>query len=167
MSDSSRPHGLYSPWNTPVQNTGVGSLSLLQDIFPPKDQTQVTHIVGIFLITWATGKPSKIWLHNLQRTGETHFSVQWLSRVSLRSCGLQHVRLPCSSPTPGAFSNSCPLSHWCHTTISSSVIHFSCLQSLPASVSFPKSQFFPLDGQSIGASVSASVLPMNIQNDFL
>ena len=79
--------------------------------------------------------------------------------------GLQHARLPCPSPTPGACSNSCPLSRWCHPIISFSVIPFSsCLQSFPASGPFPKSQLFTLGGQSIGAS--ASVLPMNIQDWF-
>ena len=83
---------------------------------------------------------------------------------SLWPHGLQHTRLPCSSPTPGACSNSCPSSPWCHPTSSSSVIlFFSCLQSFPASGSFPMSQFFSLGGQSIGVSASASVLPMNIQ----
>ena len=77
--------------------------------------------------------------------------------------GLQHTRLPCPSPTPGAYSNSCPLSRWCHPTTSSSVIPFSCLQSFPASGSFPMSQFFASSGQSIGVSASALVLPMNIQ----
>ena len=80
----------------------------------------------------------------------------------LRSHGLQHARLPCPSPTPEAYSNSCPSSQWCHPTISSSVIPFSsCLQSFPASGSFPMSQFFASGGHSIVAS--ASVLPMNIQ----
>ena len=74
------------------------------------------------------------------------------------------ARLPCPSPTPRACSNSCPLNQWCHPTISSSVIPFSsCLQSFPALVSFPMSQFFASGGQSIGASTSSSVLPMNIQ----
>ena len=78
--------------------------------------------------------------------------------------GLQHIRLPCPSPTPGACSNSCPLSWWCHPTISSSVIPFSSsLQSFPASGSFPKGQFFGLGDQSIGVSPLPSVLPMNIQ----
>ena len=82
---------------------------------------------------------------------------------SLWPCGPQHASLPCPSPTPGACSDSCPLSQWCHPTISSSVIPFSsCLQSFPASASFPMSQFFPSGGQSIGASV----LPMNIQDWF-
>ena len=86
---------------------------------------------------------------------------------SLRPHGLQHIRLPCPSPTPGACSNSCPSSQWCQPSISSSVIPFSsCLQSFPASGSFPVSQFFSSGGQSIGASASASVLPMNIQDWF-
>ena len=80
-------------------------------------------------------------------------------------CGLQHTRTPCPSPTPGAYSDSCPLSWWCHPTISSSVVLFSsCLQSFPASGSFPMSQQFASGGWSIGAS--ASVLPMNIQDWF-
>ena len=86
---------------------------------------------------------------------------------SLWPYGLQHARPPCPSPTPGVYSNSCPLSRWCHPTISSSVIPFSSrLQSFPASGSLPMSQFFTSGGQSIGASASASVLPMNIQDWF-
>ena len=86
---------------------------------------------------------------------------------SLRSHWLQHARLPCPSPTPRAYSNSCPSSRWCHPTISSSVVSFSsCLQSFPASGSFPVSQFFTSGGQSIRVSASASVLPMNIQDWF-
>ena len=86
---------------------------------------------------------------------------------SLRPHGLQHTRLPCPSLSPGAYSNSCPLSRWYHPTISSSVTHFSsCLQSFPASRSFLTSQFFESGGQSIGASALASVLPMNIQDWF-
>ena len=81
--------------------------------------------------------------------------------------GLQLIRLPCPSPTSGVYSNSCPKSQWCHPTISSSVIPFSsCLQSFPASGSFPMSQFFAPCGQSIGISTSASVLPVNIQDWF-
>ena len=86
---------------------------------------------------------------------------------SLHPRGLQHARLPCPSPTPGANSHSCPSSQWCHPNISSSVIPFSsCLQSFPASRSFPKSQFFASGGQSIGISASVSVLPRNFQNWF-
>ena len=99
------------------------------------------------------------------------FSVQFSSVTqlcpTLWSCGLQHARPPCPSPIPGAHSNSCPLSRWCHPTISSSVIPFSSrLQSFPASGSFPMSQFFASGGQSIGVSASASVLLMNIQDWF-
>ena len=86
---------------------------------------------------------------------------------SLQPHGLQHARLLCPSPTPGACSNSCPSSWWFHPAISSSVIPFSfCFQSFPASGSFPMRQFFTSGGQRIGASASASVLPMNIQNWF-
>ena len=98
--------------------------------------------------------------------------IKMISQVQSLSCawlfatqGLQHVRLPCPSPTSRACSNSCPSSRWYHPTISSSVIPFSsCLQSFPASGSFPVNQFFSSGGQSIGVSASASVLPMNIQD---
>ena len=77
----------------------------------------------------------------------------------------QHNRLPCPSPTPGVHPNPCPLNQGCHPTISSSVVPFSsCLQSFPPSGSFQTSQFFTLDGQSIGISASTSILPMNIQD---
>ena len=86
---------------------------------------------------------------------------------SLRPHGLQLTRPPCPSPTPGVYWNSCPLSQWCHPTSSSSVIPFSsCLQSFPASWSFPMSQLFASGGQRIGVSASTSVLPMNIQDWF-
>ena len=86
---------------------------------------------------------------------------------SLRPHGLQHIRPPCPSPTPRACSNPCPLSQWCYPTISSSVVPFSShLQSFPASGCFQMSQLFTSDGQSIGVSASASVLPMNIQDWF-
>ena len=86
---------------------------------------------------------------------------------SLQPHALQHANLPCPSPTPEAYLNSCPSSRWCHPTISSSVVPFSSwLQSFPASGSFPMSEFFAWGGQSIGLSASASVLPMNIQDWF-
>ena len=95
-------------------------------------------------------------------------SVQSLSRVSSRFHELQYARPPCPSPTPRVYSNSCPLSQQCHPTISSSALPFSsCLQSFPASGSFPMSQFFALGGQSIGVSASTSVLSMNIRTDLL
>ena len=98
-------------------------------------------------------------------------SVQFNQSVmsdSLQPHRLQHARPPCPSPTPRTYSNSCPWCWWCDLTISSSVIPFStCLQSFHASGSFPMSQFFASGGQSIGVSVSTSVLPMNIQDWFL
>ena len=110
---------------------------------------------------------ASMWKQSRRDLGYT-VVVQWLSHVLLfRSHGLQHARPPCPSPSHRACSNSCPLSQWCHPTISSSVIPFSpFLQSFPASGSFPISQFFALGGQSIGVSASASVLPMNIQHWF-
>ena len=96
-------------------------------------------------------------------------SVQFSLSVvysSLRPHGLQHARLPCPSPTPGACSNSCLSSRWCHPAILSSVLPFSCLQSFPASGSFQMSRFFPSGDQSIGVSASTSSLPMNIQDWF-
>ena len=94
------------------------------------------------------------------------FSHSFMSR-SLWPHGLQHARPPCPSATPRVYPNSCPLSQWYHPTISSSVIPFSsCLQSFPASGSFPMSRHFASGGQSIGALASASVLPMNIQDWF-
>ena len=94
------------------------------------------------------------------------FSCSVLSD-SLRPQRPQHARPPCPSPTPRVYSNSCPLSWWSHSAVSSSVIFFSsCLQSFPASGSFPMSQFFTSHSQSIRASASASVLPMNIQDWF-
>ena len=83
---------------------------------------------------------------------------------TLRPHEPQHTRPPCPSPTPGVYSNSCPMSRWCHPTISSSVVPFSCPQSFPTAGSFQISQLFTWDGQSIGVSASTSVLPMNTQD---
>ena len=95
-------------------------------------------------------------------------SVQFIRSVpstSLRPHDPQHARPPCPLPTPGVYPNSCPLSRWCHPTISSSVVPFSsCPQSFLSSGSFQMSQFFTSGGQTIGVSVSASVLPMNTQD---
>ena len=97
-------------------------------------------------------------------------SVQFSRSVvsdSLQPHEPQHSRPPCPSPTPGVYPNSCPLSQWCHPTISSSVIaFFSCLQSFPASGSFQMSQLFISGGQNTGVSASTSVLPMNTQDWF-
>ena len=96
------------------------------------------------------------------------YSVQFSHLVvsdSLRPHEPQHARPPCPSPTPGVYPNSCPLSQWCHPTISSSVIPFSSHpQSFPASGSFQMSQLFASCGRSIGVSVPASVLPMNTRD---
>ena len=99
-----------------------------------------------------------------QNTQNVQHQVQFSGSVmsnTLEPHGLQHTRLPWLSPTPRTCSHSCPSSQWCHPTISSSAIPFiSCLQS----GAFPMSQFFTSDGQSIGFSASASVLPMNTQD---
>ena len=92
------------------------------------------------------------------------FSCSIMSN-SLWPHGLYHARLPCLSPTPRVYSNSCSLSRWCHPTISSSVVPFSCPQSFLGTGSFQMSQFSS-GGLSIGVSVSASVLPMNIEDCF-
>ena len=144
------------PWDFPGRNIGMGSHFLLQGIFP-------TQGLNLCLLHWqADSLP-------LSRQGSpVPCSVQFSRSVvsdSLRPHGLQHARLPCLSPTPGACSNSCPSSQCCHPTISSSVVRFSsCLPSFPASGSFSMSQLFASGGQRIGVSASASVLPMNIQD---
>ena len=114
--------------------------------------------VGLFI-------REKHWVESEQdRAIFSQFSLSVVSD-SFWPHGLQQARLPCPSLTPGACSNSCPLSRWYHLTISSSVIPFSSrLQPFPASGSFPMSQLFASGGQSIGDSASASVLPMNIQD---
>ena len=106
--------------------------------------------------------------YNSQLSSDTFFqsSVQFSHSVvsdSLRPHEPQHSRPPCPSPTPGVHPNPCPVSRWCHPTISSSVVPFSCLQSFPASGSFQMSQLFASGDQSIGVSAS-SVLPMNTQD---
>ena len=106
------------------------------------------------------------WATSLYTIHYTQFSCSVVSN-SLWPQGLWYARLPCPSWTPGAYSNSCPSSRWCHPTISSSVVpFFSCLPSFPVSGSFPMSQFFTSGGQSITVSTSASVLLMNIQDWF-
>ena len=106
----------------------------------------------------------------LPRSGAARSSVQFNRSVvsdSLPPRGLQHDRLPCLSPSPGAYSNSCPLSQWCHPTLASSVVlFFSCLQSFTASESFQMSQLFASGGPSVGVSASTSVLPVNTQDWF-
>ena len=113
----------------------------------PRDRTWISHIAGRFFTIWTIN------------------SVQFGGSVMSSSWWLQHTRPLCPSPTPGAYSNSRPLSWWCHPTSSSSVVPVSfCPQSFPESGSFQMSQLFPSGGQSIGVSASTSVLPMNTQN---
>ena len=110
--------------------------------------------------TWLLIETSVIFLCPLSISSVTQSDSLWPH-------GLQQARLPCPSPTLGAYSNSCPSRQWCHPTISSSVVPFSlCFSSFPASGSFPISQFFASDDQSTGVSASTSVLQMNIQDWF-
>ena len=133
------------PWQT--QNNWAGRLAIHQILsFAPKAHREMTFSSLLF-----------------GRGCSFQFTHSVVSN-SLQPHELQHARPPCPSPTPGAYSNSCSLSQQCHPTTSSSVIPFSCLQSFPASGSFPVHQFFTSGGQSIGVSASASVLPMNIQD---
>ena len=117
--------------------------------FPWSDGTRC-HDLSFLIFKYKKGKTIVLWV-----------SVQFSCSVVSDSLGpheLQHARLPCPSPTPGVYSNSCPSSGWCRPTFSSSVVPFSSrLQSFPASGSFQKSQFFASSGQSIGVSASASV----------
>ena len=116
------------------------------------------------------------WVKYIRQRKTSIISCHWFSSVhfsrsvasdSLQPHGLQNTRPPCPSPTPGVDSNSCPLSWWCHPTISSSVVPFSsCPQSLPASGSFPMSHLFASGSHNIGLSASTSVLPMNTQDWF-
>ena len=112
-----------------------------------------------------------VFLHKFLKVGFyfqkvlVQFSSVAQSCPTLQPHELQHARLPCPSPTPRAYSNSCPSSRWSHPTISfSTFFFFSCLQSFPTSGSFPMSQFFTSDNQSIGVSASTSVLPMKAQD---
>ena len=111
-------------------------------------------------------------VNGIKRFQANKWDEDWISQFScsvvsdtLQPHESQHSRPPCPSPTPGVYSNSCPLSPWCHPAISSSVAPFtSCPQSPPPSGSFPMSQFFTWGGQRFGVSASASVLPMNTQD---
>ena len=122
------------------------------------------------LYIWTLNVVTKTIICLLYKLNLFSVSVQFSYSVvsdSLWPHGPQHTRLPCLLPTPGVYSNSCPLSRWCHPIILASVVPFSsCLQSFPASGSFLMSQFFTSGGQRIGVSASASVLPMNIQDWF-
>ena len=135
------------------------------------------------MLVSACGKVSQVYMHiyplffrffshigHYRVLSRVPYALQLFSRSvmsdSLWPHGLQHAKLPCPSPAPRVCSNSCPLSQWCHPSISSFVLIFSCLQSFPASGSFPVSWLFTSGGQNFGASASTSVLPMNIQGWF-
>ena len=193
MSDSLWPHRLQParllcPWKSSGKNTGIGGHSLLQGIFPNQGLNPGLLPCKQILYHLSHQGSPVVKVHEINVLGRVHHwaehlvsahhcyfvwimmeEVQFSHSVvsnSLQPHGLQHTRLlPCPSPTPGAYSNSCPLSQWCHPTISSSVVPFSShLQSFLASGSFQMNQFFASGGQSIGVSASTSVLPMNIQD---
>ena len=140
-------------------------MKIYPELSPPKNHPQSFCVLfcNHALLSLPTFlSPGKHWSSQIS----CHCSVAQLC-LTLQPHRLQHARLPCPSPTPGACSNSCSSSQWCHATISSSIIPFSsCLQSFPASGSFLMSRLFTSGGQSIGASASASVLSMNIQDWF-
>ena len=153
MSDSLWPHGLqHARLPCPSPSPGVCSNSRSSSWWcHPTISSSVipfTSCLQSFLASGSNGMfshsvvPDSLWPHRLQ-----------------------HARPPCPSPTPIVYPNSCPLSRWCHPTISSSVVpFFSCLQSFPASGSFQMSQLFTSGGQSVGVPASTSVLPMNAQD---
>ena len=146
-----------------IQGAGVGCLAFLKCAPPPQPGPPVCspycvsseptqeETTSSFIASGASWKPShQCW-------------SGWVGLL-LSLCYYTSSVPPCPSPTPGVYSNSSSLSRWCHTTISSSVVPFSCPQSFPASGFFQKSQFFTSGGQSIGVSASTSVLPMNTQD---
>ena len=124
----------------------------------PRDHTCLLRLLHWQVGFFTTGATWEAHVYQLVQSNRSVVSD------SLQPHGLQHARFPCPSPTTRACSNSRPSSRWCHLIIWSSVVLFSsCLQSFPASGSFPVSQFFTSGGQNIGVSALASVLPMNIQ----
>ena len=167
MSDSVwhywlQPSRLLRPWDPPGKNTGVGCPALLPGVF----LIQGSNPRLLCPLYWQAGSLPLA----LPRKPQDNVSVQFSHLVvpdSLWPHGLQHTTPPCPSPTPRVYPDSCPWVSDAIQTISSSVIPFSSHpQSVPASGSFPMSQFFTSGGQSIGVSASASVLPLNIQDWF-
>ena len=148
MSNSFWPHGLYTVH-------GILQARRLEWVAVPFSRESSQPRSPTLQVDSLPAKPQQV-----------QFSRSVMSD-SLQPHEPQHARPPCPSPTPRTYSNSCPLRWWCHPIIGSSVVPFpSCLWSFPASGSFPVTQFFAWGGQSIGASTSASVLPMNIQDWF-
>ena len=119
-------HALSSPWSSPGQNTGVGSFSLLQRIFPTQGLNSGLRIAGSSLPAEPPGKPPWLFSHSVVSN-------------ALWPHGLQHARLSCPSLSPGVFSNAHPLTWWCYVTVTSSTAPFFCHQSFPAPASFPMS----------------------------
>ena len=176
MSDSLRPQKLqHSKLPGPSLSAGVCSDSCpLYRWWLPTSHPLSTPSPPAFnllqyqsLFQWVSSS------HQAARVLELQLQHQSLQQIiqfshsvashSLQPHGLQHTKPPCPWASPRVYSNSCPLSQWCHPTILSSVVPFSsCLQSFPASGSFQMSQFFAWCGQSIGVLASTSVLPMNI-----
>ena len=159
MSNSLWLHGpqhIRPPWPSPSPRVCPSSCSLHQWCCPAISSSDALFPFSIFPIIRDFSND------NIFRS--VQFSRSVMSNC-LWPCGLQPARPPCPSPTPGAYSNSCPSHRWCHPTISSSAVPFSsCPQSLLASESFPMSQLFTWGCQSIGVSPLASVLSMNIQD---
>ena len=147
MSNHLWPHGLQPaslvcPWDFPSKNTGMGYHVLLQEFSWPRDQI---HLSGVSCIADGFFTPEP--LGKLHTKQSVQFSCSVMSD-SLWSHGLQHARPPYPSPSPGIYSNSCPLSQWCYLIISFSTTAFSfCRQFFPASGSFPMRQFFTSGGQ--------------------
>ena len=175
FSCSVMSHSFVTPWTVASDSCVLGvsqnrmsslasesvNRSIVSDSLPPHE-LQPTRL----LCPWNTpGKNTGVGDHFLLQKGFS--SLQFTRSVvsdTLRPHRTHHARPPCPLPAPEFYSNSCPLSFWCHPTISSSIVPFSsCLQSFPASGSFP-SQFFASSGQSIGVSTLASLLPINTQD---
>ena len=147
-------------WEDPLEKGMATHSSILAWRIPWTDTAGGLQSMGSQRVRqdWATSTFSSHLLSSIQFSRSVMSNSLWHHRQ-------QHTRVPYPSPTTGPRSNPCPLSWWCHPTISSSVVPFSsCLQSLPASGSFQMSQFFTSGGQSIGVSASESVLPMNTQD---
>ena len=145
--------GSSCPWNSPAKILQWVAIPFSRGSSWPRYQPRSPALQADSLPSESPGSP---------KHGFSHLVLS----DSLWPHRLQHTRLPCPSPTPGACTNSYPLSQWWHPTISSSIVSSTCHQSFPASQSFPRSQFYESGGQSIGVSASASVIPMNIQDWF-
>ena len=174
MSDSLWPHGLQHarlPCPSPTPEAYSNSCPSVGDAIQPSHPLSspsppafnLSQHQGLFQWVSSLHQVAKVLALNILCCAVLSHSVV---SNSLQPHGLQHARLPCPSPNPGACLDSCS-SQWCHPTVSSSVIPFSsCLQFFTASGSFPKSQLFTPGGQSTGVSASPSVLPMNSQDWF-